>query len=856
MNVEFGLVQKATSLEEFKQNGLNVEELDLSSHELTDQEVVELASRLQTNRTLKKLNLSKSRATDVIIQQLVQVFAVNRTLVKLDLHDAELADREVTKLAKVLRGGVNALRELNLGWNSITDKGASALAEALKKNHTLQSLDLSGNDIAEIGTKALAQSFTANIMLTKLYLTSGESSLTEKICQYTRRNSCIQHKLTNFTKYRKQGNCDSAKRCKEEVIQLAKKNGVNKIGLTFLKSELAKVETSVSEFDSYKKPKPKESRVGSFLEVGSAVSFFSEVQSITTTSPHQGDSALTETQSGASAIFSPAPSSVSPLNLMASPEPYEELRQRELTDEERRCIVEETALAIEGQLQETLAQMQMQVAYCSHSSRQVSDFPYSPEIMENLQLLKDNPYLLKEILQRLSELDKNLQENNRKMASVAQEWKSKLGELEEKTKNSLHQWNAFGLGGMTKQEAEERIKFLGDCRLRTYYYTLARETANMIFSYRALSEKVKAKPVHINKVAAILPAIGAAGEMATSVPIFGVIGKVLSFGLKELDKKIQSEANRRVRYFLDNANPQEAGFYIAHQMTLRYAEQIKLLGKNPEFEKTAKKECEKLAQYTPIRMVEYITHSSDGNTRTRVSLLAGQRVSKDPRCAADCEVIDISRLLRGLWELVIGVRHISVREGDGGIIAKPLTEGIAYKKLKCNGLEWTVQGIYAKTGIRIDNSFYSNDLLNKGSFFSSREYVNSKGTPTNTTKYGYMTGFFEEVSLQGLQEEVSLQGLQSGQLPKGLVERKNTIYSGSQGEDERISIIEKSIKKNTASAAFAESTRTQIIEVTQEVHNLCDRIEQLEKICRKQMEQIVKLQEIVTITQESKKKVA
>lgn len=58
--------------------------------------------------------------------------------------------------------GSNVLTYLDLAQNGIGDKGAVALAEALKLNTTILKLDLSGNAIDVDGAAALADAIALN----------------------------------------------------------------------------------------------------------------------------------------------------------------------------------------------------------------------------------------------------------------------------------------------------------------------------------------------------------------------------------------------------------------------------------------------------------------------------------------------------------------------------------------------------------------------------------------------------------------------------------------------------------------------------------------------------------------------
>lgn len=78
-----------------------------------------------------------------------------------------------TKLLGHVLTHTTNLRTLDLGFNRITDKGATLLARALEQNASLESLYLSGNDIGPAGAKALAQALAKNATLRSLHLSGN-----------------------------------------------------------------------------------------------------------------------------------------------------------------------------------------------------------------------------------------------------------------------------------------------------------------------------------------------------------------------------------------------------------------------------------------------------------------------------------------------------------------------------------------------------------------------------------------------------------------------------------------------------------------------------------------------------------
>ena len=93
----------------------------------------------------------------------------------LDLGDSNIGDRGATALANALRYNT-VLESLDLGYNNkIGDLGAASLAAALKVNTVLKTLILSENVIGDEGATALALALlNKNTALSELDLSSNK----------------------------------------------------------------------------------------------------------------------------------------------------------------------------------------------------------------------------------------------------------------------------------------------------------------------------------------------------------------------------------------------------------------------------------------------------------------------------------------------------------------------------------------------------------------------------------------------------------------------------------------------------------------------------------------------------------
>ena len=189
-----------------------------------DQDIVSLANMLRVNKTLTTVRLTANgfvRAHNV--QQLADSLMVNKTvnylmfggnawgndavriltgymkrsesLSSLNLRCSDIGDAGATALAEVLRTNTT-LNSLGLCYNpGIGNPSVMSLCEALKVNTTLSSLDLSGTGISDAGVLSLVEVLKTNTSsLTSLLLSDIEISRQsiKSIAEVLRVNSTLK----------------------------------------------------------------------------------------------------------------------------------------------------------------------------------------------------------------------------------------------------------------------------------------------------------------------------------------------------------------------------------------------------------------------------------------------------------------------------------------------------------------------------------------------------------------------------------------------------------------------------------------------------------------------------------------
>ncbi|XP_029903617.1 dynein regulatory complex subunit 5 [Myripristis murdjan] len=175
---DFGiLLNKLTNLEELhlvyrvKHCGMNFE---WNLFEFTTRDCECLAKALKACKTLKLLRLHQSKVEDEKCRLLVKSLLDHPSLRELDLSYNIIGDRGARAIGKLLNR--SKLETLNVCNNNIRGPGGQALAHALSKNSTLLSLNLRLNCLGDEGGQAIGQALLNNSTLLHLHLGGNEMS--------------------------------------------------------------------------------------------------------------------------------------------------------------------------------------------------------------------------------------------------------------------------------------------------------------------------------------------------------------------------------------------------------------------------------------------------------------------------------------------------------------------------------------------------------------------------------------------------------------------------------------------------------------------------------------------------------
>ena len=136
--------------------------------DLDDYAMELLSAALSINKSLHRLTLNGFTGTGA--QHLATMLTANTTLQELDLSSAEISDTGILHLSEALKHN-HSLTDLDIcDSEHITNTGAVALSKMLLVNKSLESLDLSFTSVGEEGAAALMESLLHNQVLTRLRL--------------------------------------------------------------------------------------------------------------------------------------------------------------------------------------------------------------------------------------------------------------------------------------------------------------------------------------------------------------------------------------------------------------------------------------------------------------------------------------------------------------------------------------------------------------------------------------------------------------------------------------------------------------------------------------------------------------
>ncbi|KAH7821946.1 putative ribonuclease inhibitor-like protein [Monocercomonoides exilis] len=152
-----------------------LEQITLSSNNITEKGAKVLAVSLMKNRFLTHLDVSHNKLGTLGGQAVAEMIATNEVMVSLVLTDCKIGSVGGMHIGRALSKN-RCLQKLDLSSNAILDEGALAVSEGIAQNGECQlvELDLSTNGITDRGGSALANALSKNTSVRKIALLSNE----------------------------------------------------------------------------------------------------------------------------------------------------------------------------------------------------------------------------------------------------------------------------------------------------------------------------------------------------------------------------------------------------------------------------------------------------------------------------------------------------------------------------------------------------------------------------------------------------------------------------------------------------------------------------------------------------------
>jgi len=168
---------------------MQLETLDLSYNEISDELLITLVNLLINNRVfvnLKSLILYGNKIGDIGAKALSTYLASNTTLISLNLNNNRIGNSGVIDINLALETN-HTIRDLYLSKNQYDSVGATSFGYLISRNKNISSLSISYTDVSdannisnsEVVTNNIAYALTKNSTLKKFILNNSNMSLAD-----------------------------------------------------------------------------------------------------------------------------------------------------------------------------------------------------------------------------------------------------------------------------------------------------------------------------------------------------------------------------------------------------------------------------------------------------------------------------------------------------------------------------------------------------------------------------------------------------------------------------------------------------------------------------------------------------
>ena len=184
-------VEAADDIAAVVSHNTKLQEIDISENNLTSG-VRKIMRALQGINTLKKLYLGNNSITDEAADDIAAAISCNTKLQEININENNLLTIGVRKIMKALQG-IDTLRKLCLGNNNITGEATDDIAAVVSHNTKLQEVDISKNNLTA-GVRKIMRALQGINTLRKLCLSNSNitDEAADDIAAAVSRNTKLQ----------------------------------------------------------------------------------------------------------------------------------------------------------------------------------------------------------------------------------------------------------------------------------------------------------------------------------------------------------------------------------------------------------------------------------------------------------------------------------------------------------------------------------------------------------------------------------------------------------------------------------------------------------------------------------------
>uniref|UniRef100_A0A6B2L0N1 PH domain-containing protein n=1 Tax=Arcella intermedia TaxID=1963864 RepID=A0A6B2L0N1_9EUKA len=159
----------AQSISNLFKNNSTISSVSLRRNKMKDESIGIIAEGLILNKSISSLDLYETEFGLMDIQPFLQVLQMNSSITSLNLSGNKIGTR-MPELTQMLTHNTS-ITDLDLSDNNCEDLGGIAIAQVLKENSTIKSINVKGNEMGPSTALEMAEMFKLNSTLTALDFT-------------------------------------------------------------------------------------------------------------------------------------------------------------------------------------------------------------------------------------------------------------------------------------------------------------------------------------------------------------------------------------------------------------------------------------------------------------------------------------------------------------------------------------------------------------------------------------------------------------------------------------------------------------------------------------------------------------